>query len=473
MKPSIRWPLLLLLPSGLAGAWLVTVTPEDPFREILATLGEGDTLFLSPGTYTAPDTLPILHLGPPQDGLTVTSDPEDRAVLDGDGHVRPVLLLEGGLSPATLVENLVITGGNATGTDLFAGGGIFLSTVDAVIVNCLIRDNVALFGGGIGVEGGSPGLFDCELTGNEALATGGGLNLFACGLEASGLRFTGNASSDDGAGLCAVQTDLHLSSCLFSGNSSGDDGGGLAIQQGATQLEFVTIHGNACSDDGGGMLLHASGAVEISSCIITANTGRGGVTTKGTAPSVRNTCCWGNEYLDWWGMEDPTGDEGNISSDPLFADSLLHLSSVAAGQAMDSPAIDAGHLQVPGSPVEGLSTRTDSLPDLLTADMGFHTGRTSPREGVTPLLPGPLTLLVRPCPCSGSPEILIGSDPASLVEIRVFDLAGRRIASPGTFQVDGVLEVPWDVPDDLPDGILLFQAISGTWTASATLVLLR
>jgi hypothetical protein len=473
VTPRAARTLILLSLVGQSAALTVTVTPDDPFREVLASLGQGDTLFLSPGTYSAADTLPLLHLGPFQDGVTITSDPGDRAVLDGQGYARPVVFLEGPLSSLTVVENLEIMGGNASGTEFFSGGGSFLSDADATVANCSFHDNTALFGGGISVEGGAPVILDCELTGNHALATGGGMNLFACSLEASGLRFTGNESSDDGAGLNAVQTDLELRCCLFTDNSAGDDGGGLAIQQGVSIMEFLTVHGNSCDDDGAGMLLHSIDAVQMSSCIVTENTGKGGVTIKGAAPAVLHTCCWGNEYLDWWGMYDPAGTDGNISSDPLYADSLLRLSQVPAGQPLESPAVDAGHLQVPGSCVEDLSTRTDSLPDLGTADMGFHYGRTAPPGSSPPLLPGPLAIRAWPSPSSGPLLILLGADQTSEVDVSIYDLVGRRIATLGTFQVDGSVELSWEPPQAVRTGVYLIRASSGELRATTAVVMLR
>ena len=62
---------------------------------------------------------------------------------------------------------------------------------------------------------------------------------------------------------------------------------------------------------------------------------------------------------------------GCLDTDPLFADDgtgLAPLSSIAAGQAMDSPAIDAGN---PDARPVG-TTRTDGIPDCGRADMGYH-----------------------------------------------------------------------------------------------------
>ena len=65
------------------------------------------------------------------------------------------------------------------------------------------------------------------------------------------------------------------------------------------------------------------------------------------------------------------GGTGNIDADPLFvtgAGGDFLLSQIAAGQGMDSPAVDAGD---PGATPEG-TTRTDGVEDTGVVDMGFH-----------------------------------------------------------------------------------------------------
>ena len=62
---------------------------------------------------------------------------------------------------------------------------------------------------------------------------------------------------------------------------------------------------------------------------------------------------------------------GNIQSDPLFAGGY-HLSHIAAGQGSNSPAIDAGSDTAANLGLDTRTTRTDSVTDTTTVDLGYH-----------------------------------------------------------------------------------------------------
>jgi hypothetical protein len=66
---------------------------------------------------------------------------------------------------------------------------------------------------------------------------------------------------------------------------------------------------------------------------------------------------------------------GNFSSDPLFVNPAggdYHLSHIAAGQGADSPAIDAGSDTAANLGLDTRTTRTDSVTDTGTIDLGYH-----------------------------------------------------------------------------------------------------
>jgi len=64
-----------------------------------------------------------------------------------------------------------------------------------------------------------------------------------------------------------------------------------------------------------------------------------------------------------------------IDADPLFVPGPMgdhYLSQTAAGQAMTSPAVDAGILQASDLGLDARTTRTDSVGDAGVVDLGFH-----------------------------------------------------------------------------------------------------
>jgi hypothetical protein len=66
---------------------------------------------------------------------------------------------------------------------------------------------------------------------------------------------------------------------------------------------------------------------------------------------------------------------GNISAPPLFVAGPLgdyYLSQTAAGQAVDSPCVDAGSLSATALGMDVFTTRTDEVGDEAVVDMGYH-----------------------------------------------------------------------------------------------------
>src|SRR6185295_11094127 len=64
-----------------------------------------------------------------------------------------------------------------------------------------------------------------------------------------------------------------------------------------------------------------------------------------------------------------------LDVDPMFAagpDGPLYLSQVAAGQSVDSAAVDGGPVTASAAGLDALTTRTDSMPDAGAVDWGVH-----------------------------------------------------------------------------------------------------
>jgi len=187
--------------------------------------------------------------------------------------------------------------------------------------------------------------------------------------------------------------------------TSGADYNGIRIEDASPTIRTCTItaskHGVGCVSSGSPVLLN---------CLIADNLNVGYWQT-GTAAATITNCTVANNgtygIVPWWGTvtmtnvivygngDDVGGDlarftptccnigdgdfagtDGNISTDPLFVSGPLHsyyLSQTAAGQGADSPCVDTGDPAM----LTGLdrqTTRTDSLRDTGTIDMGYHAG---------------------------------------------------------------------------------------------------
>lgn len=473
MRPAAVAAVLVL--AHPATAELVSVMPGDAFQDSLLDLGAGDTLFFLPGTYTRDDDLPLLHLLPSNDGVVITSDSLSRAVLDGAGRDRPVVVVQGPVGSSTVIENLVLTGGISLSETWFGGGGLCITNSDCTARNITLTGNTALMGGGVFCEGGAPGLSGLIVENNTALVSGGGACFYGSDATLSHSVLCMNTSEDDGGGVYAYQGDTRAENLLLSGNQTGDDGGAFMQLRGRLLMKFCTLHDNTCGDDGGGILISSCDSLSMESCIVTQNQGKGGVQLKRGDETffISHCCSWGNGYGNYVNMEDPTGTLGNISEDPLYADTLLRLSQTASGQPVQSACIDTGHSPAEGSIVQWFSTRTDSIPDQGTADMGFHFNPLPYLWNPEPQPTG-FTLHVRPCPTTGALTIAVGSQVSTSVELSVFDLAGRLVACLGTVPVAaGQTEMLWTIPSGTPPGFLFVRCDAPDGPLTARTVVLR
>lgn len=466
--------LPLVLISLSAQGITITVEPGDDIADSLLTLSQGDTLFLMPGVYMDTTEQPLLTAGPDQSGVTITSMPDNRAVLNGQGIERSIVSLQGPHGSEVILENLIITGGNATGSEAFNGGGISASESKALVSNCLVSGNTALIGGGVGAEGGILQIQYSTISDNEALVTGGGIDLYACDFTGFTVGFLSNTSSDDGGGINAYQSTLDLSSSLFTGNYSGDDGGAVAVLQGTSNFLFLTIHSNEAFDDGGGMRIHTIDSVSVVSSIITSNQGKAGINViSANIPFISHVCCWDNTFSNYNGMEDPTGTNGNISEDPLYADTDLNISQIAAGQSVDSPVLNAGHASAEETVIAGLSTRTDSIPDTATADMGFHHINYE-QTGVSPEQPAEIIkMTLTPSPATTSVKVTVSPEISAPVVIHVYDITGRRIHTADSVNMTEGNSWIWNPDDSFPGGLVLFQTVWPEGSLSGRVVVLR
>jgi len=312
---------------------------------------------------------------------------------NGDGAVRCVYLTNGAsLSGFTLTQGATRT--NGTFPDEIAGGAAYCAS-NAVLSNCVLTGNSALYGGGAcqgrlsncrlsgnsaGSEGGgaySSSLDNCVLTGNSATVFGGGSyygNLIGCTLTGNSAVYGGGAaegtlnncalggnsasSSGGGADMCV------LYNCTLTANSAQTYGGGADISRlvnctlrgnsaaggGGVDYSFLTnclLVGNWATDSGGGAY-----ASTLFNCTLTANsaTNHGGGGYGFDSFHIHANCILYNSIIysnmaaispdcECTQYDCCMPDSGSITSPPLFIDLAggnLRLQS-------NSPCINAGN----------------------------------------------------------------------------------------------------------------------------------
>jgi hypothetical protein len=134
----------------------------------------GGTIYICPGTYneslTITKNLTLIGAG--------SGDGAEDTVLDADSSGRVVAIHRDQLGNPAVVElqNIRITGGDATGEDLPDGGGIYNKGGDLTLETCGVSQNHASRGGGIFTEDGLVTITNSDVQSNSAVGQGGGIH---------------------------------------------------------------------------------------------------------------------------------------------------------------------------------------------------------------------------------------------------------------------------------------------------------
>jgi len=308
--------LSLLAAAAPAPAIAATLDVPAAFSTIAAAVqaaGAGDTVVVAPGTYAEHD----VFLG---SGVVVrgaSGDPADVTV-DAGGLGRGFACLD--VDASTALIALTITNGFTTGhggalfgvrSDLRVencrfvgnrsgnwGGAIaFQQSSSPVLVGCEIADNEGNYAGGMYCEGGDAVLQDCVFRDNRAIHTGGAFLSFA---PASRPR---------------------LERCVFLANEAQfGHGGAVSANYGSPSIERCTFHGNSAFDLGGAIHAWHGAVVTVTRSILAFSRGVESVwCSESSAIEISCSDVFKNDLGDWVGcIEDARRD--NLSADPLFCD---------------------------------------------------------------------------------------------------------------------------------------------------------
>ncbi len=271
------------------------------------------------------------------------------------------------------------------------GGGVFTSAAEVYLTSASLDYNIGTDGGGAiaGLDGSLYTLYAVTMDANEG-AYGGAALVSDSDITGTFVEATNNTAAG-GGGFYVQQATLTLTNSFVAGNVAATaNGGGIAFDQGVGVLDAVTFSNNngysggavhvnngsigtlsnitmvegASSGSAAGVRISDGGVLDLSSSIVAFSSSGSGVSAgSGALVTLRYNDFWSNANGNTsGGLADPTGSDGNISENPLFASFAqdgaptddLHL-------ATGSPCIDAGD-----------STRFDA--DGSRADMGAYGG---------------------------------------------------------------------------------------------------
>lgn len=231
-----------------------------------------------------------------------------------------------GVSSATVLDGVIITGGDARPV-VSRGGAITSTSSNAQIQQSVLIGNAADRGGAVYVDGGSPRFVQVTLEANTALGNGGAVCLINAIPEMIGASFVDNSATSGGAVVTYGTSALAITNAEFLGNTASSLGGAVYVYSGSVQLTNVTVAANTAAE-GGATYSASSTVITFANDIVWGNSAP-------VSPQIGGNSLGVVSYSLIQGGYSGTG---NLDLDPLFVD-------LAAGDlrlSEGSPAIDAG-----------------------------------------------------------------------------------------------------------------------------------
>ncbi len=161
---SICLAVTCLIITSVAAADTINVPAGGDIQGAINGASDGDIIQLEAGVYFPGATINTIGKAVTLRGVPGKGKNDaPTTLIDGQDSIR-VLQCTSGEGPGTEFENLLITGGYATGD----GGGMYCSSSSPTLENCTFAGNSAEnYGGGMSNRfSSSPTLIDCTFTGN-------------------------------------------------------------------------------------------------------------------------------------------------------------------------------------------------------------------------------------------------------------------------------------------------------------------
>ena len=262
------------------------------------------------------------------------------------------------------------------------GGGVCAEdTATVIFTDCTFSENEAAVGGGIHFADANPIISDCNFTFNSAFQ-GGGLFGEHGPATIRHSNFTNNIASSDandpnvvilgeGGGLHFWATDADIIDCNISSNQAEASGGGVFFGGESTpSLTNCLLTKNMAGKSGGGISTDIFTSLTISNCTIAGNTGLeygGGVyCSYNSYVDIINSIIWNNVGINGSQLAVATGFEYDPSP------STVNVSYSDVGiRPVEYELIDANGLPTirPGFDVNSLAANDDQSTGLV--DIGF------------------------------------------------------------------------------------------------------
>ena len=301
--------------------------PLKTLEKALSLAVDGDTIYVYAGIYDLTVPLDITkdvkiyggfksgELSPDQ--RTLDSPP--LSILDASYSCRVFNLLD--RTNATVIDGFVIRNGiavegggiqNVNSSPILAnltflnnaatdrGGAIYNTYSSPTLTNVIIEENTATNGGGMYNEYSSPTLTDVKFNRNSARNNGGGMYNETSSPTMINVDFCENSAGNDGGGIYNDASSSTINSVRFFDNSARTNGGGINNLNSVLIANLSIMKGNT-SDGNGGAIHNDSSQLVIMSCDLRGNSaaiGGGAIYNSNSSSNVTNCSFTGNESTE-------------------------------------------------------------------------------------------------------------------------------------------------------------------------------
>lgn len=265
-------------------------TLAEPFCTIaqgIAAAPPGTFVRVMPGTYSGPGNVNLDFAGKEIRLWGVSAG----VIIDGQNANR-ILHLHSGETNQTDIAFLTLRNGRAPEGE--NGGAVLIEGSSPSIRGCRIETSHALNGGGIFIDGDTPGhstwLEFVDFLNNTCIDEGGGLHVNAASPQMTACMFMGNHSNGYGGGAYLASPVATVTRCPVLYNTA-HNGAGMFVRSGTLVIDECTFLANSATNAGGGINLETSDSAIIRNGVFFSNNAQlagGGLYTATGAPIITN-----------------------------------------------------------------------------------------------------------------------------------------------------------------------------------------
>lgn len=287
-KPCLIFASWILATTSSLAATITVINTNDSgvgsLRAALSSAASGDTIDFNlalPATITLSTQL---GLGGSK-VLEVRGPGANQLTISGNNTVRVFAVSSMNSGLGSTISGLTIANGRVSSPN--DGGGIYLSGGALTLVNCVVTNCSARFGGGVAADADTRlNVLDSVISDNNATSGGGGIatvsNALPTEIIVARSTISGNSAGAGGGGVSVgTSHTLTMTNSRITGSSTNGSGGGILNNAGSVAMQGGSIDANQANGDGSnGGGIFTSGNCTLTDVTVSGNTMQG-VTTAG------------------------------------------------------------------------------------------------------------------------------------------------------------------------------------------------